>query len=219
MTKFCCISDTHSMHDEVEIPECDFILHAGDFTNIGEVADILSFNTWAGKQKVPVICIAGNHDRSFQFDSSVKELLTNVIYLEDSTTFLRHAEKIFKVYGSPWTPWFGGEYWAFNAHRGEEIKAKWDLIPDDIDILITHGPAYGQVDYVQEQSGQLHSVGCQDLLDSIKKLKNLKLHVGGHLHLCGGKQSQKLGIQTIFVNASVCDESYAPINEPVIIEL
>ena len=219
MTKFCCISDTHSMHDEIKIPECDFILHAGDFTNIGEVVDILSFNTWAGKQKVPVICIAGNHDRSFQLDPPVKELLTNVIYLEDSVTFIHHAEKIFKVYGSPWTPWFGGEYWAFNAHRGEEIKAKWDLIPDDTDILITHGPAYGQVDYVQKRPSQLHSVGCQDLLDRIKKLKNLKLHVGGHLHLCGGQQSGKFGMQTIFVNASVCNESYNPINPILVIDL
>jgi|GEM_PF-5378852 len=31
----------------------------------------------------------------------------------------------------------------FHCHRGVEIKQHWNLIPDDIDILITHGPLLG----------------------------------------------------------------------------
>ena len=46
-----------------------------------------------------------------------------------------------KVYGSPWQPWFGG--WAFNLERGPDIAAKWALIPDDTDVLLTHGPPAG----------------------------------------------------------------------------
>ncbi|MCK4490026.1 MAG: hypothetical protein KAU23_07180 [Anaerolineales bacterium] len=46
-----------------------------------------------------------------------------------------------KFYGSPWQPWFYD--WAFNLQRGPEIRSKWELIPEGIDILITHGPPYG----------------------------------------------------------------------------
>ena len=34
--------------------------------------------------------------------------------------------------------------WGFNLMRGQPIQEKWDLIPDDTDILITHGPPIGK---------------------------------------------------------------------------
>jgi len=43
-----------------------------------------------------------------------------------------------KIYGSPWQPSYHD--WAFNLERGEAIRKKWDLIPGDTDVLITHGP-------------------------------------------------------------------------------
>ena len=43
---------------------------------------------------------------------------------------------------SPWQPRFND--WAFNLDRGrKELAARWDAIPDDADIVVTHGPAYG----------------------------------------------------------------------------
>lgn len=41
-------------------------------------------------------------------------------------------------------PEFGG--WAFNLPRGTPCLEKWNNIPDDTDILITHGPALGRFD-------------------------------------------------------------------------
>ena len=38
--------------------------------------------------------------------------------------------------GTPWQPEFGG--WAFNLKRGEECVQKWNLIPRDTDVLVTH---------------------------------------------------------------------------------
>ena len=38
-------------------------------------------------------------------------------------------------------PVFGN--WGFNIERGDPIQKKWDMIPDDTDILITHGPPIG----------------------------------------------------------------------------
>lgn len=39
-------------------------------------------------------------------------------------------------------PWFYG--WGFNLPRGQALLEKWNLIPDGIDILITHGPPLGK---------------------------------------------------------------------------
>ena len=47
--------------------------------------------------------------------------------------------------------------WGFNLERGQPLKEKWDLIPDGIDVLLTHGPPLGHGDLVP--SGQY--VGCK----------------------------------------------------------
>ena len=59
------------------------------------------------------------------------------IYLEDSSCEVLG----YKIWGSPWTPWFCD--WGFNARRGEESKSHWDKIPNDTDIILTHGPPLG----------------------------------------------------------------------------
>mgnify|MGYP002477983239 CR=1 FL=1 len=52
-----------------------------------------------------------------------------------------------KIYGSPWQPEFYD--CAFNLPRnGEQLEEKWNAIDVDTDILITHGPAYGECDWV-----------------------------------------------------------------------
>lgn len=40
------------------------------------------------------------------------------------------------------TPWFNG--WGFNLPRGQSLLDKWNLIPEGIDILMTHGPPLGK---------------------------------------------------------------------------
>jgi len=34
--RVACVSDTHGYHRSVNVPECDVLIHAGDFTNVGE---------------------------------------------------------------------------------------------------------------------------------------------------------------------------------------
>ena len=97
--------------------------------------------------------------------------------------------------------------------RGEELKERWDLIPNDIDILVTHGPPYGYLDTVR-WDGHTKHVGCEELLDRVLKLKP-KLHVFGHIHGAAGEDSFE---GTHFVNASSCDERYKPINPPIVID-
>jgi len=69
----------------------------------------------------------------------VKALLTNCTYLEDSSVTIEG----YKIHGSPWTPEFCG--WAFMLENEKDMLKKWKMIPDDTDILITHGPPYGKV--------------------------------------------------------------------------
>lgn len=83
------------------------------------------------------------------------------------------------IYGSPWQPWYHD--WAFNLERGEEIKKKWDLIPQGVDVLITHGPPHKILDKTIEGV----DAGCEMLVEAIKRVKP-KIHVFGHIHEARG---------------------------------
>ena len=107
----------------------------------------------------------------------------NITYLHDSAIVYNGI----KFYGSPYSPSFHKEHWAFNADRGEEISKIWAKIPSDTNVLITHTPVYGIQDEIEEKykrylDEDVH-VGCEDLLGVIKKrLLELKLHCSGHIH-------------------------------------
>lgn len=180
-------------------------MHAGDISRHGELETIADFNDWLKTLHFrSKIVIAGNHDFCFE-QINGKDLLTNAIYLQDSSITI---SKI-KFYGSPWQPRFFD--WSFNLDRGEPLRQKWSMIAPDTDMLITHGPPQGICD--QTVRGDL--VGCQDLLEAIERI-NPKLHVFGHIHEAYGVFKGK---STTFVNASSCDLGYRAINPPIVFEL
>jgi len=209
--RFVCTSDTHTLHERVPIPDGDVFIHAGDFTSCGELPDIARFNAFLGKlPHTHKIVIAGNHDFAFERQPALaRSLLTNCLYLQDSETVIDGV----RIYGSPWQPWFYD--WAFNLQRGPEIKAKWDRIPDDVQILVTHGPSLGHGDEVLRPSGKGERVGCEDLLAAIKRIKPA-YHVFGHIH--EGYGITKEG-PTTCVNACMCDDRYNPVNPPIVFDL
>lgn len=205
-----CISDTHLIHQMVKlkVPDGDLLIHAGDGTNDGTVGEVTAFTQWlAGLDHPHKVLIAGNHDWLFQKDPARAKAIVppSITYLQDSTVEI----KTMKIYGSPWQPAFMG--WAFNLPRGRPIRKKWKRIPDDTDILITHGPPAGILD--QSYAGE--SVGCADLRETIRRVKP-KLHVFGHIHKSYGSTVVS---GTRFVNASICNEDYLPSNKPIVIDL
>jgi len=204
MITIVAISDTHGLHEALEVPPGDILVHAGDITNMGEIEGVATFNEWLGSlPHSHKIVIAGNHDFCFERNREASEpLLTNCIYLHDTAVTVMGI----RFWGSPWQPWFCD--WAFNLQRGEEIRQKWNLIPDDTDVLITHGPPHGHGD--RTDSGDL--VGCRDLLEAVERIRP-RLHVFGHIHEGYGVSSND---HTTMVNASNCDFSYEPVNPPVI---
>lgn len=217
MTRFVCISDTHNQLNKIKLPQGDVLLHAGDWTMKGTIPEVAQFAfdlrsavngcTWGA------VITAGNHDFLAEEEPAMTcDLLadSNSMYLQDSAVVIDGL----KIWGSPWQPWFFD--WAFNLERGEEIKSKWDLIPEDTDILITHGPPAGVLDNVPDG----RNVGCQDLRDAVERVQP-KLHVFGHIHHSYGRGTWTWdsGKKTTFVNASICTENYKPTNLPLVIDL
>ncbi len=200
------ISDTHGLHHKLQLSPTDMLIHAGDISSRGSKAEILDFLDWFEKQDAQhKIFIAGNHDYFFD-NASTEEINSiipkNITYLCDSGTTIEGIN----IWGSPVQPWFHD--WAFNRKRGVEINQHWQLIPNNTDILITHGPAYGILDRT------IHNelVGCEDLLERVKIIQP-KLFVFGHIHEGYGMQ-QNHGVD--FVNASVLDVQYRQVNDPVV---
>ena len=200
------ISDTHGLHERISIPDGDILVHAGDLTSKGDLADIAEFNEFLGRLAHPhKIVIAGNHDFAFERSpQAARECLTNATYLEDTAVVLCGI----KFYGSPWQPRFFD--WAFNLDRGAPLKRKWDMIPDDTDVLMTHGPPAG---YGDTTRGGM-AVGCTDLARAVERIQP-RLHIFGHIH--EGYGSRTVG-NTTYINASTCDLQYRPVNPPVIYE-
>ena len=234
--RIICISDTHSLQDLMShpIPKGDILIHSGDISNKGGEKDVTNFVHWF--QNIEgfdsKIFIAGNHDFCFErvnqpyhkgdYDwlhnlmSPENLLQSNVTYLEDSELIIESPEfsKPIKFYGSPWQPNFYD--WAFNLPRmGEEMKSKWDMIPDDTDVLITHGPPQEIRDFVDNWRSPMN-VGCELLRYQVENRIKPLLHVFGHIHGAYGAAYVK---DTLYVNASTCDERYEPINKPIVVDL
>jgi Icc-related predicted phosphoesterase len=209
--KITFISDTHNKHEYLTskaygniLGGGDVLVHAGDISMMGKTGEIKSFLDWfSNVDYTHKIFIAGNHDWGFELVSDIapeyKE--KGVHYLFDSGVEIDGVN----FWGSPWQPEFFN--WAFNLPRGEKLAEKWALIPGNTDILLTHGPAHGMLDWVP--NGQ--RVGCEDLFQRIMEIQP-KIHVCGHIHCAYGQKSFN-GVE--FINASVLGERYTHENKPV----
>lgn len=215
--KIVGISDTHNRHNKLVIPECDILIHAGDATGMGRESEVRNFAKWFDKQDAGhLIWVPGNHEKDFEdclphsLEWFKEECPTGIILINESV----NIEGI-NIYGSPVTPWFYD--WAWNVHR-HQIKKYWNNIPLNTDILITHGPPHQILDEIVYANGDPKGefVGCWELSDRIKDLKQLKHHLFGHIHFWGGQTVAKDGI--LYHNLSICDEAYMPSNPITIID-
>lgn len=234
--RIVCISDTHSLHEmmELPLPTGDVLIHAGDISNRGGERDVTNFVNWF--QDIEgfnsKIFISGNHDHCFEQVNKphhkrdydwVRHLMapenlaqSDVFYLEDNFMTIEYPEfsRPIKIYGSPWQPWFYD--WAFNLPRlGEELDLKWSMIPEDVDVLITHGPPNGILDLVDNFRQLNRNVGCELLRFHMERIKPA-LNVFGHIH--EGYGHEKID-DVLYVNASICTAKYIPSNKPIIVDL
>jgi len=204
-------SDTHSRHAGLVVPEGDVFVHCGDFTMLGEPEHVAAFGRWAGAlPHAHKLVIAGNHDRSFEDDlpaalAALDAEGNGLVYVQDGAVEIDGV----RFWGSPWQPWFFD--WAFNLQRGPELAAKWALIPEGTDVLVTHGPPMGILDLTSRGE----HVGCADLLDRVADLQP-KVHAFGHIHEASGLDERD-GVT--YVNASICDVRYRAVNPVRIVDL
>lgn len=209
--KIVAISDTHSQHNNLQIPPCDILIHSGDITYFSKKGhqEVIDFLTWFARQpaKHKIFC-GGNHDilleKEEKFFKSV--MPPGVTYLNDSEITVEGI----RIWGSPITPWFYD--WAWNRQRGIDIQKHWNKIPEGIDILFTHGPPKGIMDYTNGQN-----VGCDNLLEALKRIQP-KIHIFGHIHVTYGVKSVKIEENEIaFFNAAMVNSGYKIVNKPHVI--
>ena len=225
MTRIVCISDTHNFHHDVDVPDGDILIHAGDFTLSVSLGEVVEFNEWLGTLDHPYkIIIAGNHDRCLGESGTLGlKIFTNGIYLERSGVNLEGI----KFWGAPMTPAFNGMRGGltFYTNSKKEAKGVWRGMPKKLDVLITHGPPKFILDGVERYGyGQTFPAGeknvehCGDGMLASKVIANKpKYHIFGHIHEGYGRFTAEYG--TKFINCSVVNEAYNVVNKPIVIDL
>lgn len=197
--RIVAVADTHLYHHEIDVPDGDVFVHAGDMCRGGSLAELAEVLAWV--RALPhrhKVVVAGNHDGAFVDDAAaVKELLEGLVYLEDSGVTLGGVS----FWGSPWQPEFHG--WWFNLPRGAPLAQKWALVPVGVDVLVTHGPPAGFGD----RSGMGDArAGCEDLARRVRDARP-RLHLFGHIHEDGGAWPRD---ETTFVNCTTWEAERAP---------
>lgn len=221
MIKIWHISDTHGHHDQLKLPEgVDLIIHSGDATNYRDPYknehEMHKFLTWF--HKLPVknkVFVPGNHDTSVEMglitrdqikDLGIQLCLMNTVVFQDLNNL--------KIWGSPYVPRYGD--WSYMKPRSEMMKKVWDHIDETADIIVTHTPPKGILDYsdrriydpnLNKSITIVEDCGCLSLMKTIAKIEP-KLNCFGHIHssraIHNAGTRTVSGLNTIFSNAACC---------------
>jgi len=207
--KIVAFSDLHGQQNRkltewFDNNPADLLIFAGDLQannyDYGE-----GFIDWIHKLPYKYkVLLVGNHDGNYLRTQYHAAVLRDIIFLNNHTAVIDGIA----IFGSPYTVKYGNWWFMLEDNELEKI---WKTIPNDIDILVTHGPPFGILDCTREGI----TAGSKTLLKRVNELKNLKYHIFGHIH-------EAYGIKTVnnktFINTSLLNERYSLVNNPVIIE-
>ena len=272
--RFMCISDTHGVKlDEntqhpfsLPLPKVDVLLHSGDLTQCGSIRpfkDALEMMSQIDAELKLVI--AGNHDLELDPQYGVEEgeeqecaeaiaLMTGplakeagVTYLNEGTySFTLSSGATFTIYVSPYSVEYGDYVYGTKLTEDRySSKTADDPIPDNVDIIMTHGPPKTIRDTCLHDGKEVN-VGCPALLEATARVKP-KLHCFGHIHegygattvtWDGNSQDKEISkptqllkcnyidakqenyhTQSLYVNAAIQAEGGAFSNPPFIVDL
>ena len=210
--RVAAISDTHGRQNW-NIPSCDVFIHAGDITGRGSLQETAVFATKLREHMDSpdgprhAIIVPGNHDECFElFTEPTLALFGPRVHV------LLHASLVLdgvRFFGSPWTPPF--MQWHFMATE-QRLAALYEAMPDEIDVLVTHGQPYGVLD----PGWQAAHVGSSALAAAVSA-RNVQHHAFGHLHAAGGHMVQQG--HTTFYNVAACNDAYQMVNQPRILDV
>ena len=196
--KILHLADTHNCHHRLrDLPEADVVVHSGDFCMVGSEQEAIDFLNWfCNLPDRHKIFICGNHDDCL-YDANIDGLDANVHFLSNSGIEMDGV----KFYGVPMF---------IEDCITDRQSRNYASIPDDTDVLITHSPAYGILDFDDGIN-----YGSEEILSRISEL-HLKAHLFGHIHAQHGVAEQN-GI--IFSNGSIMNADYTTLNRPNVITL
>lgn len=201
--------DTHGYHKFLKVPkDIDVVIFSGDSSNNKNpyinVYELIDFIYWYNELDIPYkVFVAGNHETSIERGLITKEYFEQfgIIYLENDFVTIEGL----KVYGSPVTPSFGD--WAFMKSRHKLDEFWKNSIPDDVDVLVVHGPPKGFLDLSYNRENELEFCGCKSLRNHVLNRIKPKLCLFGHIHNNDDVLNQGTmtisGLDTIFSNGSV----------------
>lgn len=181
--KILHISDTHGIHSSLDLDGVDVIAFTGDESNYREpIMNEKEFYRWfEWFESLDVwtkLYIPGNHSAYvYNNESYVKGL-----FKENGIEWLHQRRFVLDgvvFYGDAYSPLFGNWYYMKQRNRLHDI---WEAIPDDVNVLLTHTPPKGILDLAHRPNRTVEQAGCNNLFKRIKKLKDLKLHLFGHIH-------------------------------------
>ncbi|KAG0640574.1 Metallo-dependent phosphatase-like protein, partial [Tuber brumale] len=170
------ISDLHTIPlSKVHIPLGDILIVAGDLSE-GRPAQLMQrLSELRALPHTIKIIIGGNHDRALDSNSFREAKESGIIYLEDESAHVKIAGRTFKVFGSP-KSLATSTNTAFGYSEDDDFSS-WEIVPHDVDILVTHGPP---AVYLSDDEN-----GCSGLLKALWRVRPM-LHVFGHVHALYG---------------------------------
>ncbi len=196
--KILHLSDTHACHRRLtDLPEADVVVHSGDFTMTGSEQEAIDFMNWfCDLPYAHKVFICGNHDDCL-YGANIEGLDSNVHYLCNSGMEIDGV----KFYG---VPMFMGD--CVTDGQSNNIAK----IPADTDVLITHSPVFGILDFDDGIN-----YGDERLLPKVLEI-HPRLHLFGHIHAQHGILTEH-GVT--FSNGAIMNADYTNLFTPNVIEL
>lgn len=204
--KLALISDTHGFLPEIP-PGMDAVIHAGDIAvDQGFVPNYIDeIYPWAARLGIPVYATFGNHDFAGQEARIPPGQPDNLHFLVDKEQLIGGV----KFWFSPWSNRFGN--WAYMLNE-EGLAAKYARIPDDVEIIVSHGPPKGFGD----RTLSLEHAGSRSLGHRAVELPNLRYIITGHIHEARGEY--QMGRVKV-LNVTVVNEWYEHVHAPIVLEI
>lgn len=223
------VSAISDLHGDllVNIPACDVLVIAGDICPVNASHHPRAQALWLTSRFYPwcegllkssraraIVFTPGNHD--FVFGTALIDdlgLPPGVVCLVDREATVCGL----RIYGTPWTPVFGD--WAF-MEEDSRLIFRFSGIPTGLDLLVSHGPAYGWCDTVASDHAAAvppEHLGSKSLRDAVRRAKP-RWMVCGHIHTGSHVPVSVIGGAVTVVNVSAMDEDYQTVMQPRVLD-
>ena len=197
--KILHISDTHGCHRRLhDLPHVDIVVHSGDFTMNGSEQEALDFLNWFCNLDYPQkVFICGNHDDCLYGGATIDGLDGNVHYLCNSGVEICGIK------------FYGVSMFMQDCITDRQTR-HYANIPENTDILITHTPPFGILDFDDNIN-----YGSEELLSRITIVQP-RLHLFGHIH---AQHGIKIFNGITFSNGAIMNADYSNLEKPNFIEI